>query len=90
MSLVVQVFGRDRRVGECLLLREEQKSEMLGMISVLDPERTSRNYPPPTSLEGLRALLVESELVIVHARCRLIRATVERNTSRHCRTRWLP
>ena len=89
MSLVVQVFGRDRRVGECLLLREEQKSEMLGMISVLDPERTSRNYPPPTSLE-LCALVVESELVIVHARCRLIRAPPERNVSRHCRTRSLP
>jgi hypothetical protein len=33
-------FGRDRRVGECLLLREERKSELRGTISVFDPERT--------------------------------------------------
>jgi hypothetical protein len=34
------LFGRDRRVGECLLLREEQKSGLRGPISVFDPERT--------------------------------------------------
>src|SRR6266852_4953765 len=35
------LFGRDRRVGECLLLREERKSGLRGPISVFDPERTS-------------------------------------------------
>jgi hypothetical protein len=34
------LFGRDRRVGECLLLREERKSGLRGPISVFDPERT--------------------------------------------------
>ena len=34
------LFGRDRRVGECLLLREERKSELRGPISVFDPNRT--------------------------------------------------
>ena len=32
------LFGRDRRVGECLLLREERKSGLRGPISVFDPE----------------------------------------------------
>ena len=40
ISVYVQVFGRDRRVGECLLLREERKSGLRGPISVLDPKRT--------------------------------------------------
>ena len=35
------LFGRDRRVGECLLLREERKSGLRGPISVFDPLRTS-------------------------------------------------
>jgi hypothetical protein len=35
------LFGRDRRAGECPLLREERKSELLGTISVFDPYRTS-------------------------------------------------
>jgi hypothetical protein len=34
----VALFGRDRRVGECLLLREERKSGLQGPISVLDPK----------------------------------------------------
>jgi hypothetical protein len=33
-------FGRDRRVGECLLLREERKSGLRDPISVFDPSRT--------------------------------------------------
>jgi len=32
----VALFGRDRRVGECLLLREERKSGLRGPISVFD------------------------------------------------------
>jgi len=39
---LVALFGRDRRVGECLLLREERKSGLRGPISVFDPTRTSR------------------------------------------------
>jgi len=35
------LFGRDRRVGECLLLREKRKSGLRGPISVVDPQRTS-------------------------------------------------
>src|SRR6267154_2100197 len=35
-------FGRNRRVGECLLLREERKSGLRGPISVFDPTETSR------------------------------------------------
>jgi hypothetical protein len=31
---ILALFGRDRRVGECPLLREERKSELLGTISV--------------------------------------------------------
>src|SRR5258707_14244760 len=31
------LFGRDRRFGECLLLREERKSGLRGPISVFDP-----------------------------------------------------
>src|SRR5712675_719116 len=31
------LFGRNRRVGECLLLREERKSGLRGPISVFDP-----------------------------------------------------
>src|SRR5712664_1644390 len=38
--LGVPIFGRDRRVGECLLLREERKSGLRGPISVFDPSRT--------------------------------------------------
>jgi hypothetical protein len=41
MSPDVALFGCDRRVGECLLLREERKSGLRGPISVLDPEQTS-------------------------------------------------
>src|SRR6266704_6833846 len=37
---LVALFGRDRRVGECLLLREERKSGLRGPISVFDPQRT--------------------------------------------------
>src|SRR6267143_6686632 len=33
-------FGRNRRVGECLLLREERKSGLRGPISVFDPTQT--------------------------------------------------
>src|SRR6267378_414743 len=33
------LFARDRRVGECLLLREERKSGLRGPISVFDPGR---------------------------------------------------
>jgi hypothetical protein len=33
------LFGRDRRVGECLLLREERKSGLRGPISSFDPGR---------------------------------------------------
>src|SRR5258705_11126836 len=36
--LLMALFGRDRRVGECLLLREERKSGLRGPISVFDPE----------------------------------------------------
>jgi hypothetical protein len=32
----MELFGRDRRVGECLLLREERKSGLRGPISVFD------------------------------------------------------
>ena len=32
------LFGRDRRVGECLLLREEPKSGLWRAISVFGPE----------------------------------------------------
>jgi hypothetical protein len=35
------LFGRDRRVGECLLLREERKSGLRGPISAFDPSATS-------------------------------------------------
>jgi hypothetical protein len=35
MSPLLALFGRDRRVGECLLLREERKSGLRGAISVL-------------------------------------------------------
>src|SRR6267378_2526510 len=41
------LFGRDRRVGECLLLREERKSVLRGPISVFDPLRTYRNQNRP-------------------------------------------
>jgi hypothetical protein len=34
------LFGPDRRVGECLLLREEQKSGLGGPTSESDPKRT--------------------------------------------------
>src|SRR5712664_1497080 len=34
------LLGRDRRVGECLLLREERKSGLGGPISVFDPTQT--------------------------------------------------
>jgi hypothetical protein len=34
---LLALFGRDRRVGECLLLREERKSGLRGPISVFDP-----------------------------------------------------
>ena len=34
---LVALFGRDGRVGECLLLREERKSGLRGPISVFDP-----------------------------------------------------
>ena len=37
---LVALFGCDRRVGKCLLLREERKSGLRGPISVFDPERT--------------------------------------------------
>src|SRR5882724_1555498 len=37
---LVALFGRDRRVGECLLLREERKSGLRGPISVFDPDGT--------------------------------------------------
>src|SRR6266478_2777837 len=33
------LFGRDRRVGECLLLRKERKSGLRGPIFVFDPGR---------------------------------------------------
>jgi len=33
-------FGRDRRVGAYLLLREERKSGLWGSISVFDPKET--------------------------------------------------
>jgi hypothetical protein len=36
---LLALFGRDRRVGECLLLREEQKSGLRGPISESDPKR---------------------------------------------------
>src|SRR3981081_1561746 len=39
---LVALFGRDRRVGECLLLREERKSGLRGRISVFDPKRSWR------------------------------------------------
>jgi hypothetical protein len=32
------LFGRDRRVGECLLLRKERKSGLRGPISVFGAE----------------------------------------------------
>jgi hypothetical protein len=35
---LLALFGRDRRVGECLLLREERKSGLRGAISVFGPE----------------------------------------------------
>ena len=41
MSPHVALFGRDRRVGDCLLLREERKSGLRGPISVFDPSRKS-------------------------------------------------
>src|ERR1700716_4351044 len=43
------LFGRDRRVGECLLLREERKSGLRCPISVFDPSRTLEpdQFPPP-------------------------------------------
>ena len=34
---LVALFGRDRRVSECLLLGEERKSGLRGPISVFDP-----------------------------------------------------
>jgi hypothetical protein len=37
---LLALFGRDRRVGECLLLREERKSGLGGAISVFDPNET--------------------------------------------------
>src|SRR6266850_8015647 len=42
------LFGRDRGVGECLLLREERKSGLRGPISVFGP--TADHYPPVTFL----------------------------------------
>ena len=46
---LLALFGRDRRVGECLLLREERKSGLRGPISVFDPgcvkTRTSLSSP---------------------------------------------
>jgi hypothetical protein len=33
-----RTFRTDRRVGECLLLREERKSGLRGPISVFDPQ----------------------------------------------------
>jgi len=41
-SPVVALFGRDRRFGECLLLREERKSVLRGPISVFDPDLRTR------------------------------------------------
>ena len=38
MSPELALFGRDRRVGECLLLREERKSGLRGPISVFGGE----------------------------------------------------
>ena len=43
-SLVL--FGRDRRVGECLLLREERKSGLRGPISVFGHKRHSTSRLP--------------------------------------------
>ena len=49
------LFGRDRRVGECLLLREERKSGLRGPISVLvkvfgcRPMMTAPRTPGPAS-----------------------------------------
>ena len=37
MSLFLALFRRDRRVGECLLLREDRKSGLRGPISVFGP-----------------------------------------------------
>jgi len=42
-SPVMALFGRDRRVGECLLLKEERKSGLRGLISVFDPTLTSQS-----------------------------------------------
>ena len=39
------LFGRDRRVGECLLLREERKSGLRGPISVFGPIADMRGDP---------------------------------------------
>jgi hypothetical protein len=39
LSPFMALFGRDRRVGEYLLLREERKLGLRGAISVLDPKR---------------------------------------------------
>src|SRR3989440_12780589 len=67
------LFGRDRRVGECLLLREERKSGLRGPISVFDPERPS----------GLRAAcrvlppaLLHRLIVLAGARTRIARLGV--------------
>src|SRR2546429_8991728 len=64
------LFGRDRPVGECLLLREERKSGLRGPISVFDPERPS----------GLRAAcrvlppaLLHRLIVLAGARARIAR-----------------
>jgi hypothetical protein len=40
MSPLLALFGRHRRIGECLLLREERKLGLRGPISVFDPEQT--------------------------------------------------
>src|SRR6266705_3790053 len=67
------LFGRDRRVGECLLLREERKSGLRGPISVFDPER-------PSGLRAACRVLPSARLhrliVLAGARTRIARLGV--------------
>jgi hypothetical protein len=62
---LVALFGRDRRVGECLLLREERKSGLRDPISVLAPLRhpeCAERYP---SLRAKRKTYARTEFFSV-------------------------
>jgi hypothetical protein len=53
------LFGRDRRIGECLLLREERKSGLRRPTSESDPKRTSAGACGSARLAAARGKMLD-------------------------------